>query len=178
MAPPSRKPPTPAEIESFAQSVISYKTGEVVALMIHLGDRLGLYKTLAEDDFVTSAEVARRTGLHERWVLEWLRNQTAACLVEHKEGRFGLSAAGRAVLLDESHPFHMAGFFAVPTSREEMDQVVDSFRTGLGLSWDDHGSEVACMVKRISSPAHQTLPEILQSLAGLGARLAASMLAP
>ena len=60
----------PSEIAVFALNVWNYKQGEVVSLMIHLGDRLGLYKALDGAGPVSPAELAERTGLQERWLLE------------------------------------------------------------------------------------------------------------
>ena len=57
----------------FAYRVWSYKQGEMVSLLIHLGDRLGLYRALDGAGPVSAREFAERTGLHERWLLEWLR---------------------------------------------------------------------------------------------------------
>ena len=79
----------------YAFRVWNYKQGEVVALMIHLGDRLGLYRALAGAGTVTAAELAGRTGLNERWLLEWLRSQAAAQLLDSDDcDTFELPAEG------------------------------------------------------------------------------------
>ena len=59
--------------------VFSKLEGAMTAGMIHLGDKLGLYRVLASGDApLTSAELADRAGLSERWVREWAYNQAAA----------------------------------------------------------------------------------------------------
>ena len=65
--------PTREEIGVVAFKVWGYKQGELVSLLIHLGDRLGLYRAMAGAGPLAVDEVAGRTGLHARWVLEWLR---------------------------------------------------------------------------------------------------------
>ena len=78
-----------------------YKQGEVVSLMIHLGDRLGLYGAMAGQGPMTAAGLAAATGLQERWLLEWLRGQAAAGLIGTDDGEaFELSAEAAAVLAD------------------------------------------------------------------------------
>ena len=63
-------------------AVFSKLDGAVTAGMIHLGDRLGLYRALASSDRpLTSSELAERSGLDERWVREWAYNQAAAKIV-------------------------------------------------------------------------------------------------
>ncbi|MCP5118582.1 MAG: hypothetical protein GY953_47825, partial [bacterium] len=86
--------------------------GAMTASMIHLGDRLGLYSVLADAGAVTSADLAAKTGLDERWLREWLYQQGAAGVLEYRDGRFALSPEGRAVLADEGHPAFGAGFFS------------------------------------------------------------------
>jgi hypothetical protein len=53
------------------------------ATLVLVGDRLGLYKELAEGA-VTSAELAQRTGTNERYVREWLGNQGASGYVQYE----------------------------------------------------------------------------------------------
>ncbi|MGE5288595.1 MAG: class I SAM-dependent methyltransferase [Micromonosporaceae bacterium] len=72
--------PDPGKIVAMALRVWGHKQGEVVSLMIHLGDRLGIYQALDGAGPVTADELAARTGLHPRWLLEWLRCQAAAGL--------------------------------------------------------------------------------------------------
>jgi winged helix-turn-helix protein len=57
-------------LSAFALRVWGYKQGEVVSLMIHLGDRLGLYRAMAGQGPMTAAGLAAATGLQERWLLE------------------------------------------------------------------------------------------------------------
>ena len=52
----------------FAFRVWTYKQGESVSLLIHLGDRLGLYRSLDGAGLVTAGELADRTGLNARWL--------------------------------------------------------------------------------------------------------------
>jgi hypothetical protein len=66
----------PDKLEATVEQVFGYLGGAVISAMIYLGDRLGLYRTLAAADApLTSAELAATANLHERWVREWLRGQ-------------------------------------------------------------------------------------------------------
>jgi hypothetical protein len=86
--------------------------GAMTSALIYLGDRLGLYKAVHALGAANSQELARDTGLHERWLREWLYQQGAAGILAYQgEGRFALSAEGHAVLVDENHPAYGAGFF-------------------------------------------------------------------
>lgn len=171
-------PATDDEIRLFAFRVWSYKQGEVVALMIHLGDRLGLYRALAGAGPVTAAELAERTGLVERWLLEWLRGQAAAGLIRSEDGRtFVLPPEAEPVLADESGSlwFAAGAFQGGVAPPGVVDRLADAFRTGVGLSYDDLGPSAAHNVERMLGPwTRQALvPVILPALDGVVDRLRA-----
>lgn len=165
---------TQEAVEAYAFSVMGFATGQYVSLMIHLGDRLGLYKILAKNGAVTADSLAEQTGLKRRWLLEWLRNQAAAGLIEYLGGdHFRLSKAAVPVLIDETNPFNLTGLFHHPFSVEELGRIAEAFETGLGVSYNAQGVACACTVKRICSPAHSTLVYFLQRVDGLHERLEA-----
>ena len=133
----------PDALKRYSFSVWSFKMGEMVSLMIHLGDRLGLYKALQGEGAVTAAELAEKTGLKERWLLEWLRGQAAARLLHYHDGdRFELPAEGAEVLANEEGSLAFAaGAFSGQTPPETVDKLAEAFRTGIGLSYQDLGPE-------------------------------------
>ncbi|MBW2415770.1 MAG: methyltransferase domain-containing protein, partial [Deltaproteobacteria bacterium] len=154
------------------------KQGEMVSLMIHLGDRLGLYRALAGAGPLSAADLAQRTGLKERWLLEWLRGQAAARLLDyHEDGDcFELSAVGTAVLADEEgSTAFAAGAFGAPSGPEMVERLADAFRTGMGLSYQDHGPSAAHRTERMLGPwTRRTLvPQIIPALDGVDAKLRA-----
>jgi hypothetical protein len=84
-------------LRMFTFQVFTKLEGAVTAGMIHLGDRLGLYRALANADGpMTSADLAATVGLHERWVREWACNQAAARRdrARHQHRRRPLRAVG------------------------------------------------------------------------------------
>ena len=165
---------TPEAIQACAQQVVGFATGHFVSMMVHLGDQLGLYKTLAEVGDVTADDLAQKTGLHPRWLLEWLRNQAGAGLVEYKGGDiFALSPVAIPVLADETSPFYLMGFFNQPTSPETLSRVAEAFHTGVGASYDEQGLQCACTIKRLGSPSHGLLLTFLQRIGGVVERLEA-----
>jgi 2-polyprenyl-3-methyl-5-hydroxy-6-metoxy-1,4-benzoquinol methylase len=161
----------------FAQDVFGHLAGALVSAMIHLGDRLGLYQALDGAGPLTSEELARKTGLHERWIREWLYQQAAAKIVDYKgESRFELSPEGGLVLADENSPFFLAGgFCAIPQQMALLNELPQSFRTGLGLSYDQFGSEVNVGVERLLAPWFRTqlVPSALPRLDGVVVKLQA-----
>jgi SAM-dependent methyltransferase len=167
--------PTEDEIRLFAFQVWSYKQGEAVSLLVHLGTRLGLFSALRDAGPLSSAELAGRTGLHERWVLEWLRAMGAARLLEWDEDdRFELTPAGKAVLVDEdSSLYYAAGAFGPPADPAFVDDLADAFRTGLGFPYDRQGLAGVHRTERMLGPWTRLalVPRILASLEGVVEKL-------
>lgn len=122
--------------------------GEI--LTIYLGDKLGLYRALADDGPLTAAELAAKTQTFERYALEWLEQQAAAGILEvddasaaAEDRKFSLPAGHGESLLELESPFSMAplakSFVAVASA---MPEVLKAFRNGGGVSWEAYGRDM------------------------------------
>src|ERR1700754_1514811 len=80
------------------------------AVLVLLGDELGLYKALAKES-LTPAELAARTGTNERYMREWLGNQAAGGYVDYDPGggKYQLSEEQAAGLAAPPGPVGLAG---------------------------------------------------------------------
>lgn len=165
----------PKKLRSFAKLVFGQLSGALVGAMIHLGDRLGLYKAMAGAGPLSAAELAAKTGLDERWLLEWLRGQGAAqVLTIHGEDRFELPPEGAPILAEENHPAFGMGFFQqLPAMMRIVGRLPESFRTGVGLPYDALGEEGAAGIERGFAPWFRALlvPVVLPKLEGVTQKL-------
>ena len=169
----------PDALKQFQFLVFSKLEGAMTAGMIHLGDHLGLYRALADaDGALTSAELAARTGLDERWVREWAFNQAAARIVAvtGEPERFSLTPEAVAVLASPEHEaFGIGMFHDLPQTMAALERLPESFRTGLGYDYDSHGPESAVGMERSFEPWNRVhlLPTVLPTLDGVVAKLTA-----
>ena len=174
--------PDPMAVKLFSYLVFTKLEGAVTAGMIHLGDRLGLYRALADAREPMSIErLAAATETHPRWVEEWAHNQAAAKIVRHQRHDDGtellsLSAEAALVLAAEDHPaFGMGMFHRLPQTMKSLEHLPESFRSGLGRNYDSHGPEGAVGIERSFEPwsnAH-LIPTVLPALDGVISRLEA-----
>ncbi|MFQ5554256.1 MAG: class I SAM-dependent methyltransferase [Acidimicrobiia bacterium] len=135
----------------FALKVWKYREGEAVSLLIHLGDRLGLYAALEDGVPRTAVELADETGLDERWVREWLAGQAAADLVERDaEGNYRMGPEARAVLVDEESLLFAAGGFSGGRPPELVDRIAGAFQTGIGLPYGEMDEAIAIQIDRMN----------------------------
>src|SRR5215471_3062739 len=170
--------PRPVDMEKVkanAELILGFLGGAVVSGMIYLGDRLGLYRALQGSEPVTSGDLAHKTGLHERWVREWLQGQAAAGLIDYKgDGHFALSPETAIVLADENNLMFLAGgFCALPQQMAILERLPEAFKSGLGLPYDALGPEGARGIERLLAPWFHTqlVPVALPKLDGVVAKL-------
>ena len=141
-----------------------------------VGDRLGLFQTLAGAGAVTAAELAELTGLNERWLLEWLRHQAAVGHLDYQADAdtFSMSPEAALVLANPDSPaFLGGGFDAVLAAMPAVPKLEEAFRSGVGMTYDDHGAACACGIERLSAytQKHALVAEILPLVDGLVERL-------
>jgi 2-polyprenyl-3-methyl-5-hydroxy-6-metoxy-1,4-benzoquinol methylase len=171
----------------FTFKVFSKLEGAVTAGMIHLGDKLGLYRVLADAEApLSSSDLAAATGLHERWVREWASNQAAAGLIELEVGqsgdgatdRFSITGEARAVLATPDHPaFGMGMFHRLPQTMQALELMPESFRTGVGHDYDSHGHDGAVGIERSFEPWSNAnlVRKVLPAMDGIIERLDAGI---
>lgn len=124
---------------------------------ILLGDRLGLYKAMADGAPVTSAELAKKTKLHERYVREWLSGQAASGYVDYHADNdtFSLSPEQAMAFAEEGSPAFFAGAFDVVQSVYlDEPKVAEAFRTGKGVGWHDHSKCLFSGTERFFRPGY------------------------
>ena len=107
----------PSKLDAFLGKAVGDLGAAISAVLVSLGDELGFYRALAQAA-LTPAQLASRTGTHERYVREWLAAQAAAGYVEYDAGadRFHLNPEQATVFADEDSPAFMAGAFEVLSS--------------------------------------------------------------
>jgi ubiquinone/menaquinone biosynthesis C-methylase UbiE len=147
---------------------------------VYLGDRLGLYRALADGGALTPAELAAAAGIHERYAREWLEHQAASALldVEERDGerRFVLPAGHDEALLDVSSLDYAAPIArAVLASIRPVDALVEAFRTGGGVRYADYGDDLHEAQAAFTRPLFENLlgQEWLPSVPELHERLGA-----
>jgi SAM-dependent methyltransferase len=91
--------PDPDRTRAFGDKLLGLLTGGMLTMLIGIGYRTGLFEAAARGP-ATSAELAERAGLHERYVREWLGAMVTGGIMEYDptDGRHTLPAA-HAVLL-------------------------------------------------------------------------------
>ncbi len=137
------------ERNRFVERLLKSTAGAFDIFTIYLGDRLGFYRALSERGPVTSDELAAHTGAYERYVREWLEQQTVAGILKVEDEaaaarsrRYRLPAGHREVLVDRDSLNYLAPLVQmVAGAVRPLHQVLKAYRSGKGVPYLYYGAE-------------------------------------
>jgi SAM-dependent methyltransferase len=137
------------ERDRLVEHLLASTRGAFDIFSIYIGDRLGCYRSLAEDGPATSSELAARTGTYERYVREWLEQQTVAGILrvenenaDARSRRYRLPAGHREVLVDRDSLNYLAPLVQmVAGAVRPMHQVLKAYRNGKGVPYPYYGAD-------------------------------------
>jgi SAM-dependent methyltransferase len=133
-----------AEVERFALQAVEDFSGMMTVALCHLGDRLGLFRDLAENGPATADELAVRTRIHTRYAAEWLRGLAAPGYLDHDDrtGRYELSPEHAVVLAVEGSPAFLGGGYQLfGALLEPIERVARAFREGGGAGQEVYDAD-------------------------------------
>jgi 2-polyprenyl-3-methyl-5-hydroxy-6-metoxy-1,4-benzoquinol methylase len=168
---PDAPPPGGDRTAALADRLFQDAVGALELYTVYLGERLGLYRALADDGPATSSELAGRTGTAERYVREWLEHHAASGLLEvddpradPRARRYRLPPEHVPVLVDTDDLRYQAymGVDLVRAGRP-LPQLVEAFRTGDApppLPWEPEGRAEFNRALFLNLLGKQWLPQI------------------
>ena len=171
------------KLNAFLGHVVGDMGAAMSAVLVVIGDKLGLYKAMAGAGPLTSGELAKRTGTHERYVREWLSAQAAGGYVTYDPAgaRFTLPAEQAFALANEGSPAFVPGFFhVIEAAVKAEERMTANFRSGEGMPWGEHASCLFEGTERFFRPGyianltHAWLPALegVEAKLKLGAKVA------
>ena len=141
-----------------------------------VGEKLGLYRALAQGGAMTPADLAKATNTHERYVREWLCSQAASGFVEYdsESQKFSMTEEQGAALGFEESPFYFLGAVEVAIAMMKAEpKIVEAFRTGKGMGWHEHDACLFRGTERFFRPGYMRhlMSEWIPALDGVQAKL-------
>lgn len=175
-----------ATTDDVAERLLGSLLGCVEVMSIHLGDRLGWYRSLATDGPASAPELAARTGTHPRYAREWLEQQAVAGLLEvERDGAadervFAIDEAHAEVLTDESSLAYLAPIARMfGAAGPALPRLTEAYRHGGGVSWEELGVDARESQADANRPWYELrlaaalagVPDLHQRLTVPGARI-------
>lgn len=159
----------------FPDRLLDILNSASLALMLSVGHRARLFDDMAEMDWATSDEIARRAEKNERYVREWLGAMTVGRIVEYDPAsrRYRLPPEHAAALTRKAAPNNMAPFFQyVPMMGAVEDRILDCFDKGGGVPYEAFARFHDVMAEDSEQTVVSALEDhVLPLVPELGARL-------
>jgi SAM-dependent methyltransferase len=169
------------ERDSFVERLLSSTGGAFDIFTIYIGDRLGFYRSLAEQGPATSEELAVRTGAYERYVREWLEQQTVVGILRVEDEnaeicarRYRLPAGHKEVLVDRDSLNYLVPLVQmVAGAVRPMHQVLKAYRSGKGVPYPYYGADFregqagmnrAMFLRQLGTEWLPSIPDVHQRL--------------
>ncbi len=164
------------KLDAFVGRAVNDLGAAVSALLLHIGDKLGLYKAMAGAGAMTSAQLAEKTGTAERYVREWLANQAAGGYVSYDPtaDTYSLTEEQAFCLANEDSPaFLPGGFESIAACFADEPKITAAFRSGGGVGWHEHDPRLFSGTSRFFRPAYHAnlVSSWIPALEGVDAKL-------
>jgi SAM-dependent methyltransferase len=131
---------TEDKLNAFLGKAVGDLGASVSAVLMLIGDELGLYTALAGHR-LSADELAQKTGTNARYIREWLANQAAGGYVEYDEASdtYYLNEEQELCLADPSGPVDLPGAYQIIQDLFYVrERAVENFRSGNGMEWGEH----------------------------------------
>jgi len=147
--------------DAFIDRFLEFASGTFNMFSIYIGDRLGLYRALSQNGGLTPGELSDNTNTHERYIREWLEQQTVAGILEvdnesldASERRYKVPP-GHAEPLIECESLNYIAPMAqlLAGAVHPLPQVVEAYRTGEGVPYEAYGKDLREGQAAINYPA-------------------------
>jgi SAM-dependent methyltransferase len=165
-----------ARLEEFIGRFTSDVGAALHASTVVLGDKLGLYRTLADLGPTDAPTLAAAAHCDARLVQEWLDAQFVSgyCHFSAQTGAYWLTPEQAAVLADPSSPVFLVGSMTVAIANaKDEDRVREVFRTGTGFGWHEHHHDLFHGTERLFKPGYAAnlVAEWIPALDGIAEKL-------
>ena len=163
-------------LNAFVGQMLGDMGATLSGALVIVGDRLGLYKAMAEIGPADAATLARRTGTAPRYMREWLAAQAASGYISYdaETEKFRLEPEQAMVFAEEGGPAFLAGFFDIAEAAfRATPRITEAFRSGRGVGWHEQHRCLFCGTERFfrTSYRHHLTNEWLPALEGVVEKL-------
>ena len=139
------------KLNAFMDKILGDLGGALSVPMVRMGEKFGLYKALHEQGPMTSAELAAKTNVAERYAREWLSHQAASGYLEYAPatGKFTLPPEQAMVFAEPDSPVYLQAAFEMAAVMLDNQPLVEpAFRSGKGVGWGDQSQCLFCTTGR------------------------------
>jgi 2-polyprenyl-3-methyl-5-hydroxy-6-metoxy-1,4-benzoquinol methylase len=166
------------KLQSFAFKVVGDVTAQQIGPLSTVGDRLGLFRTLADAGPLTSGAFAERAGINERYGREWLAAMACHGYLDYDDAtkQFSLPPEHAMVLANSESPLYLTGLIKMAQPYwANIDLLAEAFTHGGGVPQERYGEHFWCGFEQFTYTffRNSMVQEWLPALPTVDARLRA-----
>jgi 2-polyprenyl-3-methyl-5-hydroxy-6-metoxy-1,4-benzoquinol methylase len=162
--------------QQFMQKVVGDVGNAMASALVYVGDRVGLFRAMAGKGPMQTADLAEATGVHPRYVEEWLGAMVCAGYVDYDAAAdaFELPAEHAVFLTDPDTEFYLGGLFnGLPGLMSMAPRLAAAFESGRGVSFAEFGEGLPEALEQMNRPVYENrlvrswlpaMPEVLERL--------------
>ena len=163
-----------SKLNAFMEKLVGDMGAAMHAALVVIGDKLGLYKAMANAGALTAAELAAKTNTTERYVREWLNANAASGYIRYDPAtkRYELPPEQAFALTVQDIP---GAFHIISACFKDEPKITQAFRTGDGVGWHEHDANLFFGTERFFRPTYEAnlLTNWIPALEGMEAKLKA-----
>ncbi|MFO1215193.1 MAG: class I SAM-dependent methyltransferase [Burkholderiaceae bacterium] len=176
-----------ARSQAFMMKVVSDLAAGLAVSLVHVGDRVGLFRVMAGAGPLTREQIEQRTGIHPRYLEEWLAAMYCAGYVEHEPeaidgtGTWWLPEEHAMFLANPASEFYLGGMFkGAPAMAAMAPKLAEAFETGQGIPFQAYGDGIPLALEHMNRAMYEArlvrswlpaLPRVVERLAAGGRAL-------
>ncbi len=144
--------PNPNQAMQFAFKVVGDLAAAMSGPLLYIGDKLNLFKTLAETGPITVAGLAEKTGLNERYLREWSSALVAAEYLKYdpQTREIELPPEHAMVLANEDSPLFAMGMAQmIPDHYRVAPRIMEAMKNGGGVRYDEYSEDTFIGTERL-----------------------------
>ncbi len=144
--------------QQFMQTLVGDLGTALAAVLVSVGDEAGLFRAMAGAGPLRPQVLAERSGVHVRYVEEWLAAMSGAGYVEHdaQADTFVLPDEHAVFLVDPQSEFYLGGLFrALPSVSSAASRIAAAFTSGGGVSFAEFGAELPVALERMNRSVYE-----------------------
>ena len=172
-----------AKSQAFMMKVVADLAASTTVSLVHVGDRVGLFRAMAGAGPMTWEMLEQRTGIHPRYLEEWLAAMFCAGYVEHDADAdtWHLPDEHAVFFADPGQEHYLGGLFkGAPALAAMAPRVAEAFETGQGIPFQAYGDAEPLAIEHMNRAVYEArliahwlpaLPTVLQRLQAGGSAI-------
>jgi len=147
-----------ARSQAFMMKVVSDLATATAVSLVYVGDRVGLFKAMAGAGPLTREALEQRTGIHPRYLEEWLAAMFCAGYLEHdaQADTWRLPDEHAVFFASPASEYYLGGLFkGAPALAAMAPKVAEAFETGQGIAFQAYGEGEPVAIEQMNRAVYE-----------------------